>query len=271
MRKALLVALTLAATLSHADQVVINGFNGPFRNVTLFDDSNNVRAMGGFFYPFDGAISPAGEIYYTPDSQYIYKFSVDGSNGSVFADLGSGHAGRGIAFDSIGNLYAADYNGGGVVRFNRFGTRTGFFPCPAGAIAVAVKNNKLWVVCFDSQIVRTFDLGTGAFLDHVTGFRSPYGIAVAGDDTWYVSSYFDNFVRKFTNNGFTTFDYGGFSFPIGLEIGPNGAIFVGDTGHDRIARIATDGTVSTYLSLPGQHSGAIRFGKVKRFLSKIGH
>src|SRR5205085_2442622 len=61
-----------------------------------------------------------------------------------------------------------------------------------------------------------------------------------------------------------------FDTPSGLAVGPNGAIFVSDTGNHTIRRITSDGTVSTLAGMPGQSGFVNAVGAAARFNAPLG-
>src|ERR1044071_237703 len=91
------------------------------------------------------------------------------------------------------------------------------------------------------------------------GFSDPFGVAVAKDGTIYVADAGEsNRIRKITPNGSVTTLAGGsegfadgagtsasFNTPSALALGPDGNLYVADTGNNRIRKITPDGTVST--------------------------
>jgi sugar lactone lactonase YvrE len=87
----------------------------------------------------------------------------------------------------------------------------------------------------------------------------PFGVAVAGDGTIYVADAGEsNRIRKLSPDGSVTTLAGGsegfadgagtaasFNTPSALALGPDGNLYVADTGNNRIRKITPDGKVST--------------------------
>jgi sugar lactone lactonase YvrE len=92
-----------------------------------------------------------------------------------------------------------------------------------------------------------------------SGFSDPFGVAVALDGTVYVADAGEsNRIRKIALDGNVTTLAGGnegfsdgpttsasFNTPSGLALGPDGSLFVADTGNNQIRKITRDGQVST--------------------------
>ena len=115
-------------------------------------------------------------------------------------------------------------------------------------------------------------------------FSDPFGVAAAADGTIYVSDAGDaQRVRRIAMDGTVTTVAGGgghghvdgpaasarFNTPSGLAIGPDGTLYVADTGNNAIRRIAPDGMISTIAGdgTPGYQDGA---GAAARFNGPIG-
>ena len=93
----------------------------------------------------------------------------------------------------------------------------------------------------------------------VARFSDPFGVAIAGDGTIYVSDAGDaQRIRRLSLGGVVSTLAGGergfsdgagaaarFNTPSGIALDPAGNLFVADTGNNAIRRIAPDGTVST--------------------------
>ena len=92
-----------------------------------------------------------------------------------------------------------------------------------------------------------------------SSFSDPFGVAVAADGTIYVADAGEsNRIRKISPDGTVTTLAGGsegfadgagasasFNSPSALALGPDGNLYVADTGNNRIRKITPDGKVST--------------------------
>jgi sugar lactone lactonase YvrE len=93
----------------------------------------------------------------------------------------------------------------------------------------------------------------------LSGFSDPFGVAVAKDGTIYVADAGEsNRIRKISPDGNVTTLVGGsegfgdgvgqsalFNTPSALALGPDGNLFVADTGNNRIRKITPEGQVTT--------------------------
>ena len=92
-----------------------------------------------------------------------------------------------------------------------------------------------------------------------SSFSDPFGVAIAADGTIYVADAGEsNRIRKISPDGTVTTLAGGsegfadgagasasFNTPSALALGPDGNLYVADTGNNRIRKITPDGKVST--------------------------
>lgn len=139
----------------------------------------------------------------------------------------------------------------------------------AGAIYIADGvNNRIRKIGTDG-IIRTI-AGTGQAGLSGDGGRAidarvnfPQGVAVAPDGSVLFSDSFNNRVRRIGIDGVISTVAGSgnpddagdgipavqasLAVPKGLAVGLDGAIYIADSGHDRIRRVATDGTIITVV------------------------
>lgn len=152
----------------------------------------------------------------------------------------------GVAVDGAGNVYLAE--GGDNNRIRK----------------VSAKG-----------IVSTLAGAREGFADGVgvaAAFNTPSGIALDAAGNLYVADTGNNAIRKVAPDGTVTTLAGGgdagfrdgkgraaqFNGPLGVALGPDGALYVADAYNDRIRRVAPDGQVSTVAGAgqPGERDGA---------------
>jgi len=164
-------------------QSVLGTVPQSFLEVVVTDSGGNTFALAqdaklGLFYP-----------------STIYKFAPDGT-GSIFGSIPG--QGNGLAFDSEGNLFAAD----------------------AGAPGISPSIYK-----FTSDGTRTVFAGPNAFTDG-TG---PAGLAFGASGNLFVSTQGDpgdDAILEFTPNGMESTFATGLTNPLGLALDGSGNLFV---------------------------------------------
>jgi sugar lactone lactonase YvrE len=139
----------------------------------------------------------------------------------------------GVAADALGNLYVADGGDGNTIR----------------------KIDTLGVSSTLAGGIEGYAEGSGK----MAAFNTPSGIALDRKGNLYVADTGNNAIRKVTPDGVVSTWAGDglagyrdgrgpgaqFNGPLGVAVGPDGAVYVADTYNDRIRRIAPDGEVST--------------------------
>ncbi|MEY2658848.1 MAG: hypothetical protein RLZZ123_20 [Pseudomonadota bacterium] len=174
-------------------------------------------------------ISPAGVV-----STLAGTGSSGAVNGSAATATFSNPSG--LAVDSSGNVFVADYNGFQIRKIN-----------PAGVVST-------WA-------------GAAGFSGYVDGtgatarFSGPYGIAVDSSDHLYVADQGNHLIRKISPAGVVSTlagvrESGGyvdgtsgtakFNNPYGVAVDASGHVYVADSSNNRIRKITPSGVVSTY-------------------------
>lgn len=136
-----------------------------------------------------------------------------------------------------------------------------------GAIVVADQNNQR-IRRIDPSGVITTIAGTGTYGFAGDGgpatsanFKAPSSVAIAQNGDIYVADQSNNRVRRFAPGGTITTvagdgtaAYGGdggpataaqLNNPIGVALGPDGSLFIGDLGNNRVRRVSPAGTITT--------------------------
>jgi DNA-binding beta-propeller fold protein YncE len=130
----------------------------------------------------------------------------------------------GVAVDSSGNVYVADYGNDRVEKF----TSSGTFVTQWGSVGS----------------------GPGQFV-------VPVGVAVDSSGNVYVADTGNNRVQKFTGSGsfITQWGLGLFNYPIGVAIDSSGNVYVVDSGNNRVVKFTGDGKYITQLGNSTTPSG----------------
>ncbi|WP_264520708.1 T9SS type A sorting domain-containing protein [Flavobacterium sp. N1994] len=225
--------------------------------------------MAMFNSPVAVAVTSTGIIYVIDDfNSCIRKVSTNGIVSTLAGNTTTGFVDgqgatayfnnpKGIALDSAGNIYVAD-------TFNnciRKVTSTGIVTTIAGD-------------------------GTAGYLDGqgaAAKFNNPYSLTVDASGNIYVADTKNSRIRKISTTGMVTTVAGyilsgyadgastiaRFKNPQGIAIdNATGIIYVADTANNRIRKIATDGTVSTFAgSFAGYTEGQ---GTLANFYNPIG-
>jgi sugar lactone lactonase YvrE len=166
----------------------------------------------------------------------------------------------GVAVDSSGNVYVADFGNNSIRKVTQQGTVTTL----AGVGGTSTATSSLG----EPSPAGHAD-GTGA----AASFKQPTGIAIDSSGNLYVSDTGNNTIRKVTSAGVVTTLAGTagsagsadgtgsaarFSSPRGLTVDGSGNVYVADGGNSTIRKITPAGVVTTLAGLTGNF--AVQFG-----------
>ncbi|UTJ06117.1 Ig-like domain-containing protein [Arcobacter roscoffensis] len=220
-------------------------------NVTTLAGSGNAAFADGlgeaasFNYPNQLAVDSSGNVYVSDNFNHkIRKISPDGNvttlAGSGYGFFRDGVGANasfqnpdGIAVDSSGNVYVADYSNNRIRKIS-----------PDGTVTTLAGNG--YATFADG-------LGTNA------SFKSPSGVAVDSSGNVYVADTLNHRIRKIDTNGNVTTLAGSgdaafadgvgatasFNKPSGVAVDSSGNVYVADFGNDKIRKITSDGNVTT--------------------------
>lgn len=201
-------------------------------------DGQGANAL--FHSPASIAEAADGTLYVT-DSCWIRKISPSGEVSTLTGRAGPGYL-------------------DGPVSSAKFNTPAGIAIGEDGSLFVAdMYNNKIRKISPDGMVSTVagseegFENGTGT----KAKFNHPPGIAISKDGTLYVADSWNHRIRKITPEGEVSTlagdgevpvgtGYGAmFIYPMDLEVGIDGNIYVADTYHYRVRKITPEGVVTT--------------------------
>jgi gliding motility-associated-like protein len=202
---------------------------------------------------------------------------------------------NGLAFDSFGNLYVADLNNnmirrvspGGVVS-TFYSDSTRYFLNFPGPMIFDKSGNMIVVGQGSFNILKISPSGVGTVLAgnwgppytwYINGpvaqaqFAYPSDIRADTSGNMYVADANNNAIRKITSGGIVSTFAGSqvanntgayangvdtaarFNYPVGVEVGPGGMIYVTDMYNNDIRKITPGGIVSLLAGSPTQAAG----------------
>lgn len=196
------------------------------------------------------AIDVNGNVYVTTNANTIEVFSPSGIDLGVFASTGLNLA-LGLAFDSSGNLYAANFGSNTVEKFAPNGTDLGVFANvtrPTGLAFDAAGN--LCVANFSSSIMRFAPNGAQLFSFTSLNLNNPEGIAFDSSGNLYVANGGSDSIEVFSPSGI---DLGGISpsglsGPVGVAFDSSNNLYVVNSLSATISKITPDGFESTFAT-----------------------
>lgn len=208
-------------------------------------------AVAQFAYPMGIARAADGSLYVSDArNNRMRRVAADGTVSTVAMDVATP---RGVCFDAAGNLYVADENASVIRKYSAAG-------------GSSIHAGQLWTPgSIDG--------------DHGTArLRAPNGLAIDAAGNLYVADTVDQTVRKISAAGavstlagtpgvsgyidgpgatarFNFISYQG----CGVAVGPDGAIYVTDSGNHCVRRIGLDREVTTVAGSPARQ-GAVDGG-----------
>ena len=192
------------------------------------------------------AIAAPGDLFQSEEGTNIYKFAPDGTQSTFATGLNRSY---GLAFDSVGNLFAADFDSGTIYKFTPDGTRSTFatgLNSPAGLAFDSAGN--LFVGDLNGSggtIYKFTPAGTQSiFASDVYSF----GLAFDSAGNLFAADFSSSTIYKFAPDGTQSTFATGLSNPVGLAFDSAGNLFEADFSSFTINKFTPDGTRSTFAT-----------------------
>jgi streptogramin lyase len=253
----LLTSVLFIAPALRADTVYVANFYGGYiqkyttsgSSGTLFADSLSAPEQMTFNADGDLLSANYGE-------SRIMRFT---QNGQRFVYVVTPGGADGVAIDSAGNVYIADYDGGTIWKTapsdptNAVAFATGIY----GAVALAFDSSgNLYVSSHSGTSVQKYS-SNGTFISQITGFSDPAGVAVDGAGNVYVADFGANVIKKYSSSGAFISNFGsGLNQPYMIAFDSQTNLFVSNYGNNNVVKITPDGTTSTFASINSPSSVA---------------
>jgi sugar lactone lactonase YvrE len=199
-------------------------------------------------------------LYVTLGNNTIVTYDTTGNIGSTIAASMATFAStnlsnpQGLAFDSTGNLYAANFGDSTISKFNSSGayvsniTTTLRFPF---GLAIDTSGN-LYAANSDDSTISKFN-SSGAYLSNITtNLSTPLGLAFDSSGNLYAANNGNNTISKFNSSGayVSSGSIGStnLSGPYGLAFDSTGNLYAANNGNSTISKFNSSGTFLTSWS-----------------------
>ncbi len=158
-----------------------------------------------------------------------------------------------MVLDSNGNLYASNFVGDSVFKFDADGNGAPFISGLNTPNGLAFDSNENLYICdFSGLTIYKYDID-GNLLESFTNIVRPSGLIKAFDnDDMIFTNYTDSSVNRLEPDGTITVisSDSELNGPVGLAYDENGVLYVGNYNDRKIYRILNDGTADYIAQLP---------------------
>ncbi len=230
--------------------------------------ADSAGSAARFDQPYGAAVDSMGNVYVADTYNHTLRkvtssgmvVTLAGTPGQTGSADGVGSAARfsypsGVAVDSAGNVYVADFGNSTLRKV----TSGGVVTTPAGSAGRPGGAD-----------------GAGS----AARFNGPYGVAVDSAGRVYVADAYNSTIRLVTSNGVVTTlagtpgqsgsmdGVGGaarFYYPSGVAVDGAGNVYVADFYNEIIRRVTSDGVVTTLAGSAGRSGSADGPGGAARF------
>jgi tripartite motif-containing protein 71 len=230
------------------DQLIKFSADGTFLDVIAGPGPGTGPVVVGKVYdPTAVAVAPNGDVFvlerYSNSVNRVQRFDGLGNYVTTWGAYGTGNGQfvhpKGIAVDSLGNVYVADTGNDRIQEFDDSGNLLTQWSTtnPTG---VAVDSSDVIYVAGNNNIYRFNTSGAPLTSWALAG---AVGVAVDGANNIWVTTT-GNAIKKYDNLGATllgTYGSGVLSAPQSISIAPGGKVYVADTGNGRVQRFSSAG------------------------------
>jgi sugar lactone lactonase YvrE len=265
---------------------VADGANNTIRKITSagvvttlagqagsFGSADGTGTAAQFYNPSGVAVDGAGNVYVADYANHTIRKITSAGVVTTLAGLagspgnadGTGSAARfnipsGVAVDSAGNLYVAEFGNSTIRKVT-----------PAGVVTTVAG--------------LAGSLGSADGTGSAARFYNPSGVAVDTNGSVYVADYGNHTIRKITSAGVVTTLAGlagspgsadgtgsaaRFNVPTGVAVDSAGNVYVADSGNCTIRKVTPAGVVTTLAGLAGSVGSADGTGSAARFSNPSG-
>jgi sugar lactone lactonase YvrE len=198
----------------------------------------------------DAATSRADVLYVSNYSSNTIEKFTSGGGGSIFANAGLDHP-QGLAFDSAGNLYAANAVGGGTVeKFTPGGVGSLFATGLSYPTSLAFGSaGNLYAASYGSGTIEKFTPGgVGSLFANTIPGAGPAGLAFDSAGNLYVANSSGNTIEKFIGGVGSVFAITGLSGPDHLAFDSAGNLYAANENNNTIEEFTPGGVGSVFAS-----------------------
>ena len=163
----------------------------------------------GFLILFAGSASlPAVDLLYLSVNNSIVTYDTTGNDGATIAGTVATFANtnlsspQGLAFDSSGNLYAANASDNTISKFNSSGGYISSISGLSGPEGLAIDSTgNLYAANFDNDTISKFDSTGGYVSSNSSTLDIPFGLAMDSTGNLYAANLGDNTISKYNSSG----------------------------------------------------------------------
>ena len=212
-----------------------------------------LAALGAFVCVGPAAAAPRGEV----GARIVNGSDAPAGAWPSIAYLGFIRSSlpRGIAVDSLGNVYTANSGANRVTKLNAGGVETRSTVTGSAPYGIAVDAaGTVYTANYGSDTVTRITSGGVVSELGATGAQ-PAGIAVDAAGTVYTANYGDDTVTKITSGGVVSELGATGAQPVGIAVDSLGNVYTANSGDDTVTRITSGGVASTLAATGTRPAG----------------